>query len=417
VKKNPVFSANAAELRRLAEERLKKKQRGYVGKGAAPVSAEETQRLIQELQIHQIELEMQNEELRQARVEVEAGLALYTELYDFAPVGYFTLSRDGIIRRANLTGALLLGMERGRLVGRRFGHFVSGSDRIAFNAFLAKVFTSREKGTCEAALRKEEKRPPPPKHSGSRRFGGTGKIIVHIEAIASEDGQECRAVVTDVTERKQAEEQLLAALHEKDTLLMEIHHRVKNNLQMVSSLLNLQSGYLKDAQAIEVFNESRSRVNMIALVHTKLYQSKHLTAIDYADFIEDLASSLLQTYGREAAAIKIRTDARDIFLDVGLAIPCGLIVNELITNALKHAFLEKREGEIRVGLRENGGRYILTVMDSGAGFPEEVDFRDTASLGLQLVNILVKQLRGTIALEVDGGTTFVVSFPTKGSLE
>jgi len=166
-------------------------------------------KLIHELQMHRIELQMQNEELKTSRAEVEAGLALYAELYDFAPISYFTLDRDGTIRRVNLTGARLLDMERGQLIGRRFGLFVSDEDRPAFNAFLENVFASRKKETCAAALSKEKKRPPSPERSGSRHFGETGQIIVHIEAIASEDGQECRAVISDITERKQVEEALL----------------------------------------------------------------------------------------------------------------------------------------------------------------------------------------------------------------
>ncbi|MBN1612906.1 MAG: ATP-binding protein [Deltaproteobacteria bacterium] len=413
MRKSSVPPADATQLRRRAEERLKKKPGRPAGKGATPRSEEEAQRLVQELQVHQIELEMQNEELQRSRTEVEALLAQYTDLYDFAPVGYFTLGRDGAIRRVNLTGARLLGLERKRLTGRRLGLFVSDGDRHTFNTFLDKVFAGGTQETCEATLRRDEGCPPLPGRSDNRRLGETDQSIVQIKAIASEDGQECRAVLADITKLKQAEAQVLASLREKETLLREIHHRVKNNLQVVSSLLSLQSVYLKDKRAIEIFDESRSRINTIAMVHTKLYQSKNLAAVDCADFIEDSADGLLQIYGGEAAAVKIRTDARGVFLDIDLAIPCGLILNELIANALKHAFPDKREGEIRIAMREDGGRYILTVTDNGAGFPDGINFRDTASLGLQLVDILVKQLQGRIALETNGGTAFVVSFPAK----
>ena len=179
---------DAAELRRRAEKRLKasKKQE------APPRTEEETQRILHELQVHQIELEMQNEEMRQARAEVEAGLERYKDLYDFAPVGYVTLGRDGTIRQVNLTGARLLGVERARLVNRRFGRFVSDDSHSAFAAFLQKVFANQAKESCEVALLKE----------------GNHPFCVRIEATVSEDGQECRAVVADITERKQAEEAL-----------------------------------------------------------------------------------------------------------------------------------------------------------------------------------------------------------------
>jgi formate hydrogenlyase transcriptional activator len=186
MKKDRNTSAEAAELRRRAEARLR--LRAAATKGAPARTEADTQRLVHELQVHQIELEMQNEELRESRAEVEAGLERYTELYDFAPVGYLTLGRDGAIRQVNLTGARLLGVERARLVGRRFGVFVGAPDRAGFKAFLEKVFASQAKEVCEVALLKDGKGPP----------------NVHITATVSQDGQECRVMLADITERKQA---------------------------------------------------------------------------------------------------------------------------------------------------------------------------------------------------------------------
>jgi PAS domain S-box-containing protein/putative nucleotidyltransferase with HDIG domain len=180
-------SADAAGLRRRAEERLRESKKR---EAARPGTKEETQRLLHELQVHQIELEMQNEELQQARAEVETGLAQYTDLHNFTPVGCFTLDRDGAISQVNLTGASLLGIERSRLVKRRFGLFVSDESRPAFNAFLKKVFENQAKETCETALRTD----------------GNEPVWVHIEANASEDGQGCRAAVVDITERMRTEE-------------------------------------------------------------------------------------------------------------------------------------------------------------------------------------------------------------------
>jgi PAS domain S-box-containing protein len=218
MKKDKNTLAEAAELRRRGEERLREKrksQRSEVGGlpaitlvKAGQRTEEETQRLLHELQVHQIELEMQNEELQQSRAEVEAGLERYKDLYDFAPVGYVTLGRDGTIRQVNLTGVRLLGLERARLVNRRFGLFVSDDSRPAFAAFLQKVFESQEKWTCEVALLKEGNHPPSSRLSGGRDHGEAGPLSVRIEATVSGDGQECRAVVVDITERKRAEEAL-----------------------------------------------------------------------------------------------------------------------------------------------------------------------------------------------------------------
>ena len=184
MKKVRTPSANAAELRRRAEARLRVNKT----EGATPTE-KEALRLLHELQVHQIELEMQNEELRQSRAEVEAGLERYTELYDFAPVGYLTLGRDGAIRQVNLTGARLLGVERARLVGRRFGVFVGEPDRVGYQVFLEKVFGSQTQEDCEVALLRKD----------------NGPLSVHITAAVSQDGQECRAMMADISERKQIE--------------------------------------------------------------------------------------------------------------------------------------------------------------------------------------------------------------------
>ncbi|MRR39503.1 PAS domain S-box protein [bacterium] len=184
MKKRSPPSADAAELRRRAEERLRAKK----AEAAAPTK-DDALRLLHELQVHQIELELQNEELRGSQAEVEAGLERYTELYDFAPVGYVTLGRDGSIRQLNLAGASMLGAERARLSGRRFGDFVGEADRGGFQAFLEKAFSLQAKEVCELALRNE----------------GQGPQYVQLTATAAQDGQECRVVLADITARKQAE--------------------------------------------------------------------------------------------------------------------------------------------------------------------------------------------------------------------
>ena len=198
MKKNPDQPADAAALRSLAEERLKAREQ--TPPSDTPRSDE---RLVHELQVHQIELEMQNEELQQARAKAEALLAQYTDLYDFAPTGYLILDREGTIRQLNLTGARLLGVERSRLVKRRFGQFVAEGERRAFSDFLEKVFASEAMESCEVTLSRE----------------GSQPLVVRIEGTRSADGQECRAVMPDITARRQAEEQAHAATAEMQRLL------------------------------------------------------------------------------------------------------------------------------------------------------------------------------------------------------
>jgi len=217
-------------------------------------------------------------------------------------------------------------------------------------------------------------------------------------------------VVRDITERKRAEEQLKEALKEKEVLLKEIHHRVKNNLAVISSLLNMQSKYIKDKKTLEIFRESQNRVKTMALIHTKLYQSSDVARIDFGDYLRKLSADLLASYRLEPDAVGLKLDLENVYLDVGVAIPCGLIINELLSNALKHAFPQGRKGEVHIKLRVEEEIITLEVSDNGVGFPESVDFRNTESLGLQLVTALVMQLSGEIELMGDGGTTFTISF-------
>ncbi|MEA2052148.1 MAG: PAS domain S-box protein, partial [Euryarchaeota archaeon] len=215
----------------------------------------------------------------------------------------------------------------------------------------------------------------------------------------------------DITERKRAEEQIKASLREKEVLLKEIHHRVKNNMQVIISLLNLQSKHVKDKYDLEIFKDSQNRIKSMALIHDKLYQSKDLASIDFAEYIENLASHLFNTYSVSSPAIKLVADIKDVPLDINTAIPCGLIINELISNSLKYAFPDGQEGEIRIKLyASKDDTFTLIVCDNGIGLPEDLDFRNTESMGLQVVVALVEQLKGTIALDRSEGTAFKIVF-------
>jgi len=212
-------------------------------------------------------------------------------------------------------------------------------------------------------------------------------------------------------ERKRAETTLRASLHEKEILLKEIHHRVKNNMQVISSLLNLQSRHLTDKAAIEMFRESQQRIRSMALVHEKLYQSKDLSRIDFSNYIESLIMFLFHSYRVNSDLVRMKTEVQNVLLDINSAIPCGLIINELVMNALKHAFPGERKGEIIVSLKPSGDdRFTLAVSDDGVGFPAGLDFHKTETLGMQLVTMLVDQLDGTISLERRPGTRFEIVF-------
>ncbi len=215
----------------------------------------------------------------------------------------------------------------------------------------------------------------------------------------------------DITERRKAEERILASLHEKEILLREIHHRVKNNLQIIASLLYLQSISISDTFTLDILRESRSRVKSMALIHEKLYRSEDIAHIQFATYIESLIDSLKEAYGinNGRVSISIAIDPADLSFNIETGIPCGLIINELISNSLKHAFRDGRTGIISVSMKETSpGGYTLVIADNGPGFPPDVDFRNTSSLGLQLVNNLVIQLDGDISLDCSNGAAFTM---------
>lgn len=214
----------------------------------------------------------------------------------------------------------------------------------------------------------------------------------------------------NIDDRKHAEKRIKASLEEKEVLLKEIHHRVKNNMQIISSLLSLQSRHVKDGRELEILKESQNRVMSMAMIHEKLYRTHNLAQINFEEYIQSLISGLFSSYGINPGIIKTKLNLKEVLLDIDTAIPCGLILNELVTNSLKHAFPEGRKGEINIILSQEGENMLkMIVGDNGIGFPEDIDFQNTDSLGLKLVNTLVNQLKGEIELERYNGTKFILN--------
>lgn len=213
-------------------------------------------------------------------------------------------------------------------------------------------------------------------------------------------------------DRVQAERRVHASLAEKEVLLKEIHHRVKNNLQVISSLLDLQSFHIRDAAAIEMFRESKNRVRSMALLHERLYRSQDLARVDFARYLEGLVDYLFQSYRVDADKIQLqlRIDP-DIALPIDIAMPCSLLVNELVSNCIKHAFPDSRPGVIRVELEPVENQLCLCISDNGIGLPEAIDPQEAGTFGLQLAAMLVDQLKGAVRVERTEGTTYRVSFP------
>jgi PAS domain S-box-containing protein len=232
--------------------------------------------------------------------------------------------------------------------------------------------------------------------------------------LLNQSGQADAVVVAleDITASQQVEERLRASLQEKEVLLQEIHHRVKNNLQVISSLLDMQSFSIQSPEAIAVLEDSQHRVRTMAFVHERLYQSEDLASVDVREYLESLTGYLLAAYEHDTDVIHLNLQADDVSFDIDSAIACGLIVNELVSNALKHAFPPGQPGEIHVRLRTaNVGRFQLVVADNGVGFPPDLDVNTATSLGLRLVNMLTEQLQGTLEMTRDDGTIFRITFP------
>jgi len=219
------------------------------------------------------------------------------------------------------------------------------------------------------------------------------------------------SVVRDITERKEAEDRIRNSLAEKETLLREVHHRVKNNLQVISGLLNLQSHYIDNEGVRTIYKESQNRIKTMALIHEELYQREDLARINLADYIQGLTDNLMVSYSIKGNSVKLTLDLVDADIAIDTAIPCGLIVNELVSNALKHAFPGRKKGEVKVSLvRFDDEQYDLMISDNGVGLPDGLDTRETRSLGLRLVSVLAEQLGADFQIERDQGTTFRLTF-------
>jgi len=315
--------------------------------------------------------------------------------------GYFTntldllciADTDGYFRRLNKEWESALGYSIAELEGKRFLDFVHPDDMEATLGAMSEL--SAGKKVLQFTNRYRHK-------DGSYRW---------IEWRSFPAGNLIYASARDVTERKKMTEQIEASLAEKETLLKEIHHRVKNNLQIITSLLNLQIRKLDDSKTIEALRDSQSRVRSMALVHEHLYRGKDFAHIDLGNYIRALGTGLLQSYETGNRGVRFDLKIQDVYVDINTAIPLGLISNELITNSLKYAFKEKNGGKISISATEDPQALTFVVADNGAGMPEHITLENQTSLGLRLVNSLTSQLHGTVTIDRTEGTKFVFTIP------
>lgn len=354
-------------------------------------------------------------ERKRIETALEEQRLFLRQVIDLNPNFIFAKDRQGRFTLVNQAIAEAYGTTVEELIGKTDADFNSNAAEVEHfhRDDLAVIETGQEKFIPEETVTEA---------SGRVRWLQTVK-----RPITGPDGSidQLLGVASDITARKQAEQQLEASLREterllqeKEVLIKEIHHRVKNNLQAVWNLLYLQAGYVQDQQMKQMFRETQDRIKTIALIHEKLYQAPNLAQLNFAEYIRSLAASLIQSYSIHQEAIKLVIEIDDIAIDVDTAIPLGLIVNELISNSLKYAFpptLDWPEGtapEIRIELNVDDakGRLMLIVCDNGVGLPEDIDIASTNTLGLQLIHMLTQHMNGTVEAGRNDGTIFKIKW-------
>ena len=339
----------------------------------------------------------------QQRKEMEDALReseeKYRTLFEEDPDYTILIKPDGIISDVNNATTNLAGLSREELIGMHFSKLeIIPSEDMKSN--IKRI---------NALLKGEHIEP-----FESRFIDKNGNIhwtLVYLTIVKKKDNiLYILGIATDITKRKTAEDEIKSSLKEKNNLLREIHHRVKNNMQIISSLLNLQTEYVDDQEAVDVLKESQNRVKSMAMIHEKIYLSDDLTHINFFDYIQSLVKNLFYSYNVENAQIKPILEVENVNLNMETAVPCGLIISELVSNSLKHAFPNERKGEVYISLKSKEDKYELIIHDNGIGLPEKLDFNNLESLGLLLVNNLTEQIDGELTVNRNPGTEFKIIF-------
>lgn len=327
--------------------------------------------------------------------------AKVTGLLESAPDGIVVINSRGFITIVNGQAEMLFGYEKAELLGQ------------PIEILVPERFREKHVSYRDGYIAHPKTRPMGAGRllSGRKKDGTEFPVEISLSPLETEQGILITSIIRDITERRKADELIKASLREKEALLKEIHHRVKNNLQVTSSLLSLQSGYIQDERAKALFSESQNRIKSMALVHEKLYQKNDLSRINFLDYAESLVNLLVRSYGINRNKIKVSVTGEEIYFSIDSAIPCGLILNELVSNCFKHAFPGDRSGEVKVVITSTKEKKLcITIEDNGVGIPPGMDFEKLESLGLQLVRTLVNQINGTLNYEISRGTRFEITF-------
>jgi PAS domain S-box-containing protein len=341
-----------------------------------------------------------------ARLALQESEERFRAAMEYAAIGVALVSLEGRFVKVNRALSEIVGYSEEELLERTFQEITHPDD---LDADLAQA-----RDLLEGRISHY--------HMEKRYFHKSGRIVWillsgSLVRSAAGEPRVFVAEIQDITDRKQHEAQLVSSVREKEVLLREIHHRVKNNLQVISSMLRLQAARVGAPDVEEMFEDAQARVQAMALIHDRLYQSPSLVGIDFAAYLRELSSMLLVVFGRPGRPIRLVHELDDVFLDLDTAIPLALVANELITNALKHAFPGRENGAIFLSLTRDGTDLVLTVADDGIGLPEEFSFDSKKSLGMRLVTSFAHQLRGTLGVHRGKRNAISLSIPRDPALE
>gem|GEM_PF-865443 len=340
-------------------------------------------------------------EQREAEAALRQSETRFRRVVELSPM-VIAIHQDGRMTYANPAALKIFGFDPNEeIIGRPVLDFIHPDSREVVRERLAKLYQGEDV--------------PPLEEKFLRPDGATLDMEVYAAPMDYQGRPAVLVVAHDISDHKRAEELMRISLEQKTTLLKEIHHRIKNNLQIVNALLGLQAGKLQDEQGVAALKDSQARIHSIALVHEKLYRSSDLRHIDFSDYLRTLAAGLARTHNLEAQGITLSVEADPLELDIDTALPCSLVVNELVTNALKHAFPQGRGGQVRVIFRQADGVVHLAVADDGVGFPPDLNPRQSKSLGMQLVSSLAGQLSAKLNLTNLEGTCVELVFPLTSS--
>lgn len=386
------------ELRRQAEE-IATARKAELPDCVDPLLPEEIEAALHDLRVHQVELELQNEELRKAQESLEVARSGWFQLYDLAPVGYATVGDKGLISEANLLAATLLGCPRSHLVGKPFSRFVHREDQNSLYLHRKELLETGKAQAFELRLVKMD---------------GTVFWAALLGNSVSQGDSSYRIAIIDLSKRKLDEAALHDLLREKEALINELYHRANNNMQIISSILDFHAEALDDSRFTLAINDTQERILALAIVNRKLFETKDLSRVNLRDYILELVAELGKKHG---GRLKLVTELQDVIVVADTAIPCGLILSELIGNSLRHAYPAGAECHLEISLSiDEASTITIRIADRGIGVPRDFEVMKVKHIGLRsVVGLSSEQLNGSLRFDT-AGIGFACEFSFKDNL-